>query len=126
MSVKRLTALIAGGAAAAAGFGALAIAPAGASADTYVAIAYSEDAGVSGWANNASTRADAESMAMSHCADYGGTDCTIVVWAKNGCGALAVDGSNWAPGLGATLAAAEADALKDNGGGSIEVSKCST
>ena len=41
MSVKRLTAFIAGGAAAAAGFGALAIAPAGASADTYVAIAYS-------------------------------------------------------------------------------------
>ena len=126
MSVKRLTALIAGGAAAAAAVSVLTIGPAGASADTYVAIAYSTDAGVFGWANNASTRSQAESMAMGYCADYGGTDCKVVVWAKNGCGALAVDGADWAPGLGATLAAAEADALNDNGGGSIEVSKCST
>ena len=126
MSVKRLTALLAGGAAAGAALSALTAAPAIAAADSYVAIAYSPDTGIFGWANNASTRAAAESAAMAYCAQYGGTDCQIAVWTKNGCAALAVDADSWNGGYAATSAAAEAQALSENGGGTIEVSKCSS
>ena len=127
MSMKRFTALAATGAAAAAALCALTVSPpAGAAADTYVAIAYSPSDGIYGWANNASTRGDAENAAMSYCVQYGGADCQVAAWTKNGCAALAVAGGSWHGGYASTAAAAEAGALKANGGGSIEVSKCSS
>lgn len=126
MSVKRLTALVACGAAAAAALSALTVSPATAAADTYIAIAFSPATGVYGWANNASTRADAENAAMGYCAQYGGTDCRVAAWAVNGCAALAVDADSWNGGWASTLAAAEANAMKGNGGGTIQVSKCSS
>lgn len=127
MFMKRFTTLAAGGAAVATALCALAVSPpAGAAADTYVAIAFSASDGIYGWANNASTRADAENAAMSYCNQYGGADCQIAVWAKNGCAALAVSAGSWHGGYASTAAAAEAGALKANGGGSIEVSKCSS
>ncbi|MGE5696761.1 MAG: DUF4189 domain-containing protein [Candidatus Sericytochromatia bacterium] len=74
---KRFTALAAIGAAAAAALCALTVSPPTGALPTYVAIAYSPSDGIYGWANNASTRGDAENAAMSYCVQYGGADCQV-------------------------------------------------
>jgi hypothetical protein len=91
---------------------------------TWAAIAYSPDTSAYGYGYNANSKSEAESTAMGFCYQYGGTDCQIASSAQHGCMALADSPDHWAGGLGPSQGAAEADALKDNGGGSIIVSGC--
>ncbi len=64
-----------------------AAAPAATSTDLYAAIAYSKSTGRTGIGYNFATRAGAEARAIQRC---GVSDCTIKVWVRNGCCALAV------------------------------------
>ena len=125
MSMKRFTAFVAGGAAVAAATAMLIVAPANA-ADTWAVISYSPATGAYGWANQSSTEQDATNRATGFCIQYGGTDCQKAAWVRNGCAALATkpDGA-WHGGIGPTTAAAEENALWQNNGGTIQVSKCS-
>ncbi len=92
-----------------------AAAPAGAAADTFVAIAFSPDNGAHGWENNQPTFALAAKGAMLNCRKFGGDKCTIVVSARDACAALfaappAGDITTWGPanvGTGPTLDAAQ-------------------
>ncbi len=59
--------------------------------DLYAAIAYSRSTGNSGYAFNFATRAGAEARALERC---GASDCSIYVWVRNGCCALAVGDGN--------------------------------
>jgi Domain of unknown function (DUF4189) len=69
--------------------------------DRYGAIAYSPRDGADGYGYNFSTRAAAESRALSECIRYGGSGCRVVIWFRNACAALAINpagafGSGWA------------------------------
>ncbi|MEB3337148.1 MAG: DUF4189 domain-containing protein [Leptolyngbyaceae bacterium] len=70
--------------------------------DYYGAITYSEDSGAHGYSYDYATRRAAETRALSECESNAGTgDCEVLVWFKNGCGALATApdgayGSGWA------------------------------
>lgn len=94
--------------------------------DKWAVIVYSPATGAMGWANNANTKDEATDVAMGYCKQYGGTDCTLAVWVQNGCGALAESDTNWHGGIGPTIEAAEQDAITENKGGTIRISKCST
>jgi hypothetical protein len=52
----------------------------------YGSIAYSASTGASGVSYNWGTRAEADSSAIGYC---GKSDCTVVAWFQNSCGALA-------------------------------------
>ena len=59
------------------------------------------------------SRDDAQEAAVNACLDGGGSDCTVLAWFQNGCGALAMDQYGMAQGKGArTLEQAEARALQ--------------
>ena len=59
------------------------------------------------------SRDDAQEAAVNACLDGGGSDCTVLAWFQNGCGALAVDQYGMAQGKGArSLEQAEARALR--------------
>ncbi len=59
------------------------------------------------------TRDEAQEAAMNVCLDNGGSDCTVLAWFMNSCGALAMDQYGMAQGKGArTLEQAEARALQ--------------
>lgn len=128
MALTRFVASVAGGvlmAAASFGFATVGpVAPTASAAGTWAAIAYSPETTAYGYSYNASNQAEAESVAMGYCYSYGGTDCQSAAWAPTGCLALATSPTNWAGGLGITQADAEADALYENGGGTILVSGC--
>jgi Domain of unknown function (DUF4189) len=67
--------------------------------DYYAAIAFSQSNGNHGYSNNYGSRRSAEEASLSECRDRG---CTVVLWFKNACGALAVGdnnayGTGWAP-----------------------------
>ena len=96
-----------------------AAAPANATASKFVAIAYSPDARVFGYANGYATQTDAQQFALASCQEHGGTDCRITGWAQDGCAALAVDTNRYYGWYGPTPAAAEQQALYRNGGGHI-------
>jgi len=71
--------------------------PAPAAADNYGAIAYSQDSGAEGYANDYDSRGGAEARALREC----GGGCEVVLWFKNACGALATGedngyGTGWA------------------------------
>lgn len=85
--------------------------PASARADSYAAIAYSEDTGQWGYSYGLGCRAEAENDALSRC---GGDDARIVVWCENACAALAV-GDNGAYGYawGSCRAEAERRAVRE-------------
>lgn len=72
---------------------------AGHAADYFGAIAYSAETRQYGWANNHPSRDSAEQAALPVCRKGGVTDCRVVVWFRNGCGALAVGaggfGADW-------------------------------
>ncbi len=75
------------------------------------AIAYSPETHALGYTSNYSTKPAAESNALAYCDDHA-SDCRIVVYFHDACGALAVGphggwGSNW----GNSRASAEAAAL---------------
>ena len=74
--------------------------------DQYQAVAY-------GVAWDYPSRDDAQEAAVNACLDGGGSDCTVLAWFQNGCGALAVDQYGMAQGKGArSLEQAEARALQ--------------
>ena len=82
--------------------------PTAAAADYYAAIAYSTESGAVGYSNDFSSRAGAENRALAEC----GADCEVVVWFKNGCGALATGADNgWGSAWATSRAAAETTAL---------------
>ena len=65
--------------------------------DKYGAIAFSQDTGRHGYSYNYNSRGGAESRALNEC----GRSCSVAVWFRNACGALAVGennayGSGWA------------------------------
>jgi serine/threonine-protein kinase len=69
--------------------------------DNYAAIAYSQDSGAYGYSNNYDSRDGAEASAMREC----GRDCSVVLWFRNACGALATGedngyGTGWAMSRG--------------------------
>jgi hypothetical protein len=112
MSVKRFATFVAGGTAVAAtvaGIAASTAAPAQA-ADQYAAIAYSPATGAYGTGYNASSRQQAEDLAMGACVRYGGTDCQIAAWVQKGCASLGVaaDGA-WQGEYAATPADADGE-----------------
>ncbi|MBV9515095.1 MAG: protein kinase [Mycobacteriaceae bacterium] len=92
----------------------------------FVVIAYSGATGAYGWANNYDNQDDANTAAMNFCKQYGGTDCKLAAWAKDGCAAVAKSSTSWHGGYGATIDAAEKNAIDQNQGGTIVFSKCST
>ena len=92
----------------------------------WVVIVFSPATGAFGWSNNAASKDQATDMAMGYCKQYGGTDCQLAAWASDRCVALAQSDTNWHGGLGSTTEEAEKDALTENNGGKILISKCST
>lgn len=125
MSIKRLVVPTAVGMlAAAAALGVAA--PIANASGTWAAIAVSPDNEISGWGYTylASSQAEAESSAMSQCYSYGNASCQIAISAYSGCIALADSPESWATGQGASVSEAEADALVNNGGGTILESGC--
>jgi serine/threonine-protein kinase len=70
--------------------------------DNYGAIAFSQDSGNYGYSYDHNTRAGAERDALNRC---NASDCTVVVWFMNDCGALASGdhngyGTGWASSRG--------------------------
>jgi serine/threonine kinase PknH len=92
----------------------------------WVVIVYSAATGAFGWSNDANTKDDASTRAMNFCEQYGGTDCKPAAWAVDGCAAVARSDTSWHGGWGPTVDAAEKNAVSENKGGTIVVSKCST
>jgi Domain of unknown function (DUF4189) len=92
----------------------------------WVVITYSPAKGVFGWSNNANTKDQASNLAMNFCKQYGGTDCQLAASVSDNCAALARSDTSWHGGLGPTIQAAESEAIAENKGGTIIVSKCST
>jgi len=75
----------------------------------YGAIAYSPSTRASGISYNWGTRSEADSSAIGYCAK---SDCTIVAWFQNSCGAIATaPGGEMATGTGTTGDTAQAFAL---------------
>lgn len=94
------------------------IAGAAGAADYFGAIAYSAKTRQYGWANNHPSRDAAEQAALPVCRK-GADDCRIVVWFRNGCGALAAGtrsyGANWAEDKAAAEKKAIAACAKRSG-----------
>ena len=66
-----------------------------------------------GLAYDYAARDDAEDAAVNACLDGGGSDCAVLAWFQNGCGALAIDQYGMAQGKGArSLDRAEARVLQ--------------
>ena len=117
-----LVAALAGGAALASAFGA--VAPAQAAPDLYIALSYSFDSSISGIAvTNDSEQSRINSLA--NCQDKGGNHCGTYAIEKNTCVALAILGQQeWNTATGATPKDAENQALAQNPGSHIAVSGC--
>jgi hypothetical protein len=106
--------------------GALATAPPAMAASKYVAIAYSPVTHSYGYGRNQPTLDAAHVRALDECSKAGGSHCVTVTWAQTSCAALAVKGEDYYGWYGATLQAAEQEALQRNGGGVIAVSRCAS
>ncbi len=70
--------------------------------DHYGAIAYSTDTGKYGYSYDYGSRGDAEQRALNECGESG---CSVVLWFRNACGALATAddhsyGTAWATSRG--------------------------
>jgi serine/threonine-protein kinase len=92
------------------GFGAV-LAPAGAVAQNYGAIAYSPSTGADGWAFDYPSRAVAERNALQDCRKYA-DDCAIQLWFRDACGALAVGDNGYGTGWGTDRRIAESYAIQ--------------
>jgi serine/threonine-protein kinase len=77
--------------------------------DYYGAIAYSSDSGALGWGNDHRSRRGAENGALSQC----GAGCSVVLWFKNACGAIAT-ASDGSYGTGWSGSRREAEAIAMN------------
>ena len=100
--------------------------PANASADYYVALAYSFQSDVAGMANNLTDSEQARFASLKNCQDdNGGNHCIWYGSFKNECAALAVLGAqDAATGTGPDIRTAEQNALAANPGGRIVASGC--
>ena len=78
--------------------------------ELFGAIAYSAKAHKYGWANNYRSRDEASKAALEGCTKNEGTECRVVVWFRNACGALATGpdghGAAWAESRTAAIAKA--------------------
>ncbi len=95
------------------------LAPAASATDEWGAIAISVSAQVAGKTWDAPSESAAKSSAMSYC---GESDCQVLVTFRspvNNCGAVAANNGRYHGGYGATLAAAEQDAINQVGGGTV-------
>jgi hypothetical protein len=93
----------------------------------YVAIAFSPENGAHGWENNQGLLSVADNDAVANCQHFGGSQCRIVVTARNQCAALYAstpdqngqsNGYKWGPphvGTGPTPYAAEQAAVDPGG-----------
>jgi Domain of unknown function (DUF4189) len=79
--------------------------------NNFGAIAYSPGSGAHGWAIDHPSREAAESAAMDNCRKHAG-DCTVPIWFRNACGALAVGASGYGSGWGTSRQLAESYALQ--------------
>ncbi|GAA4660359.1 DUF4189 domain-containing protein [Gordonia humi] len=94
-----------------------AVAPAPAHAATYFgAIAFSPSTGATGRAWDYPNSSQAQSAAMNVCYQ---SDCKVVSWFADGCGAIASSPSYWGFGSASNLYDAEAQARYNAGGGYI-------
>lgn len=91
--------------------------------DRYVAIAYAPSIPFTGVSINTTNQA-ASNEAVYRCSSKA-RDCQVVVVAKNGCAALAVDGTRFFGGIGPSYAAANDDArLGLSNAGTIKANQC--
>ncbi len=92
------------------GLGAM-LAPGGAAAQNYGAIAYSPSTGADGWAVNYPSRAMAERVALQDCRRYA-DDCAVQLWFRDACGALAVGANGYGTGWGTSPGIADSYAIQ--------------
>jgi hypothetical protein len=84
-----------------------------AQADTFGAIAFSQNTGAHGYSYNFPSRARAERHALGNCRNYAG-DCAIATWFVNSCGAIAVGrGNGWGVGWGEGRAGVQRRAMAE-------------
>ncbi len=76
--------------------------------DYYGAIAYSPSTHLYGYSYDHEYRSAAEDAAMNYC---GQGDCSVAIWFRNACGALAIGSSGYGSGWGSNRSRAEAEAL---------------
>jgi hypothetical protein len=121
--------LFAAGAVVASAAGAVGVAaPANASGDLYIYLAVGNGFDYkTGMAINANQEL-ARVNALTNCANAGGGNCVNYVMAKNGCAAVAVQGTaaEYVGATGDLLYMAQRTALRMNPGGHIAVSGCTT
>jgi len=79
--------------------------------NNYGAIAYSPGNGAHGWSMDYPTREAAENVALQNCRKHAG-DCTVPIWFRNACGALAVGPNGYGSGWGTDRGIAERYALQ--------------
>lgn len=75
------------------------------------AIAYSRSAGAYGWSNDYPSQDAAQSLALENCRKHA-SDCSIVLWYSNACGALAVGSNAYGSAWGVDQPTAEREALQ--------------
>ena len=103
----------------------LVAAGAAAAADQFGAIAYSLDAQAYGLSIDRASRAEAEKTALSICSGRA-SDCQLVLWFRNGCGAMAIGEHGYGGGTGTTPALADQYAMKScaiYGGANCQVTR---
>jgi hypothetical protein len=74
--------------------------------NNYGAIAYSPSTGAHGWSTDYPSRGEAETVALQNCGKHAG-DCTVPIWFRNACGALAVGSGGYGSGWGTSRQLAE-------------------
>ena len=79
-------------------------------ADNYGAIAYSPSTKAYGWSYDYPSRGAAENEALSGCRRQA-DDCTVPLWFRNACGALAIGSDGYGTGWGTDRGIAEQQAL---------------
>jgi hypothetical protein len=87
--------------------------------EKWVALTADAPAGVLGQSRDSNTRNEAETSAMNDCASQGGTQCKVVISARNGCISMALSPESYGTGSGPTVAFANASAVHQciQGGG---------
>ena len=96
--------------------------------DYFGAIAFSQGSGRYGYASDYGSRESAEGEALKECGD---SDCTIVLWFKNACAALAKGndngyGTGWASTRGEAESIAMSNCNKNSSACSVVRWQCTT
>jgi serine/threonine-protein kinase len=87
--------------------------PAAEAFDNFGAISYSSATGAYGLSYDYRSRRGAERRALRECEGYAGTgDCSVLVWFKNACGALAQGDGGVGSGWGVNVSIAQQYALQ--------------